>query len=285
MLEYTRADVKVLREACTKFRTLIKTATTVPGAKSPPIDVFSHVTLASSAMQIIRQLTMSEEHDLRLQDGDQLKGNLKAGVWSRADNGQIIDAEDIAESKFVKSQLPQPPPRSYGRYINHSLKSIMWLEWVGKTLGRRLQHARNGGEYKIPNTNFYTDGHDISTGKIFDFYGCRWHGHGCIPSRHVRDPHTRFNMEQLHSMTKLREKKIQDTGLIHETIWECEWDRMVKSDDDLKLFVENFDVPPPLRIRDALYGGRTEPIRLYYDCDPDEEMRYLDFCVKDNFSN
>ena len=86
-------------------------------------------------------------------------------------------------------------------------------------------------------------------------------------------------------MTKLREKKIQDTGLIHETIWECEWDRMVKSDDDLKLFVENFDVPPPLRIRDALYGGRTEPIRLYYDCDPDEEMRYLDFCVKDNFSN
>jgi hypothetical protein len=40
-------------------------------------------------------------------------------------------------------------------------------------------------------------------------------------------------------------------------IWECEWDRNVEENVELKDFCSNNDVIPSLKPRNALFGGRT----------------------------
>ncbi len=40
-------------------------------------------------------------------------------------------------------------------------------------------------------------------------------------------------------------------------LWECEWDKNVKENSELKEFCLNTDVIPALKPRDALFGGRT----------------------------
>lgn len=64
------------------------------------------------------------------------------------------------------------------------------------------------------------------------------------------------------------------------SVWECQFDKAMKENEELKDFATHFKAaPPPLRIREALSGGRTEPIYTLYDCQPGEQIRYLDYCV------
>ena len=51
-------------------------------------------------------------------------------------------------------------------------------------------------------------------------------------------------------------------------IWECEWDKMK---------VEKDEIVTPLSPRDALFGGRTNAIRLHYKCKPGEKIKYMDY--------
>jgi hypothetical protein len=49
-------------------------------------------------------------------------------------------------------------------------------------------------------------------------------------------------------------------------IWECEFDRNVKENTELKDFCSNTDVIPALKPRDALFGERTNAAKLYHKC-------------------
>ncbi|CAB4006372.1 DNA polymerase [Paramuricea clavata] len=46
----------------------------------------------------------------------------------------------------------------------------------------------------------------------------------------------------------------------------------------MKDFFDNFEVSEPLEPRHAFFGGRTNATRLYYDVQPEEKIRYVDFC-------
>jgi hypothetical protein len=282
IMEYTRTDVAILREACMKFRDLIKEATLVRRENEPEryVDVFAHATLASAAMHIIRYAVLSETHKVTLKSrpDEEIMAELRAGVWTDTRTGRVIDGSDIIKKRFMKSQIPQIPARGYTKSAKHSVKSIAWLEWVSVSeLGapRKIQHARNGGEYSIPGTRYLADGHYGNT--LYEFYGCYYHGHQCVPNRSVRNTRTRKTMAVLYSECMRREAEIKALGYEVVTIWECQWDLMVSENDDLKAFVAGLDMPPPLRIREALMGGRTCPIRLYHECvAPDEVIKYMD---------
>jgi len=88
-------------------------------------------------------------------------------------------------------------------------------------------------------------------------------------------------MSQLLAITKHREEKIKEvTSARLITIWECQFDKMVRDDPEMKEFVEKFDMPPPpIQVRQALYGGRTEPVQSYVEPPAGYELKYLDFCV------
>lgn len=275
ILEYTRSDVIILREACMKFRDLIMAVTTIDGCKIPGVDPFAHTTIASSAMQIIRQLMLYEEHDVVLIDGRKGRAILKRGVWTF--DGCEIDEALISEKKFVKSPIPQIPTHGYGKHTNDSDKAIKWLEWMAHTNKRKILHSRNGGEYRIPTTRYHVDGYHEETKTVYEFLGCRFHGHQCVKDREkIYDPRTRSKLTAVYERTMMRLREIRSKGYDVITMWECHFDRMVKTNKEIQNFVASVDTVRPLKIRDSFFGGRVSPVKLFYEAKEGEKIRYLD---------
>lgn len=165
LISYCASDVTILRAACVKFKNLVKTATKIDGLEAPPINVFADNTIAGSSMSIFKQLLLTEEHEVFLIDDTVVYAYLKGGVWTRADNGEKIDPETIVRTNFLKSNVPQPPARGYGNSNSrHSMKAIIWLEYLAFKTGKNIRHARNGGEKKI--LSYYVDGYDEVNGNL-----------------------------------------------------------------------------------------------------------------------
>ena len=286
ILEYTRSDVSILRESCIKFRKLFKDITSLPiidangkEVKTEGLDCFAFATIASCAMHFLREKTLTEQHDLVLKDGRSGSGYLKRGQWTFED-GSTLCEDDIAKSKFVKSPLFQIPGNGYTKHRNDSEKAIAWLEWKASILGRPIRHSRTpGGEFKVESTNYYVDGYDPVENHILEFLGCFFHSHlKCLKDPKALHPRTGKPLYQIAKETEKRLEHIRSLGFKVTYIWECEYDELVKNNASLKNFLKDFKPPlKPLDIRESLYGGRVEPIQLYYKTNPGEHIRYVDF--------
>lgn len=58
------------------------------------------------------------------------------------------------------------------------------------------------------------------------------------------------------------------------SVWTCEINAMLDSDAQMKdFFAEQFDIGP-LRIRDAYFGGRTGPSKLYAEASDGYVIKY-----------
>ena len=60
-------------------------------------------------------------------------------------------------------------------------------------------------------------------------------------------------------------------------VWECEVNRELKQNEEMKHYFDHFQMVDPLNPRHALYGGRTNAAKLYHCCQGDEQIRYVDF--------
>ena len=60
-------------------------------------------------------------------------------------------------------------------------------------------------------------------------------------------------------------------------MWECDFRSLIKTDPDLRKFMEDYELVEPLHARDAFFGGRTNGYVMHYECQPDEEIKVLDF--------
>ena len=60
-------------------------------------------------------------------------------------------------------------------------------------------------------------------------------------------------------------------------MWECDWDKIVKTESQVKEFVNSFKIIDPIYPRDALFGGRTNAVKLHYKCKVNEKIFYSDF--------
>lgn len=274
ILEYTRSDVSILREACTKFRDLIIEMTTMKDSKVPGVDPFAFSTLAASCMQIIRLLMIYEEHDVTLLDGRCGRAFLRRGVWTF--EGQTIDESQIAHSKFIKSPIPQIPAQGYGKHPKDSNKAAIWLEWVSRVTCRHIKHSRNSDEFIVPGTSYHVDGFHSESNTVYEFLGCRWHGHTCMKNRTSRDPRTKLSIDTLLKNTENRLREIRQKGFTVVSLWECEFDKMLKSDPDFKNFADSYDYVTPLKIRSSFFGGRVSPTKLFYEAKEDEKIHYFD---------
>ena len=58
-------------------------------------------------------------------------------------------------------------------------------------------------------------------------------------------------------------------------LWECEWDHLVATDEAVQRFLRSFDLVPPLKPRDAFFGGRTGTVALHAVAGEGEEIRYV----------
>jgi G:T-mismatch repair DNA endonuclease (very short patch repair protein) len=156
---------------------------------------------------------------------------------------------------------------------NQSMKAIKWLEHIRNTQNISIQHALSGGEVRVQvpskNMSWKFDGFDKENNHAYEFHGCYFHGcPKCYPDRNQICRRNNKTMDELYQKTIQREKTIKRYYNL-TTIWECEFDDKCLQLNDPCLI--------KMKQRDAFYGGRTEPIKLYHNFKKlGNKGRYLD---------
>ena len=127
---------------------------------------------------------------------------------------------------------------------------------------------------------YYLDGYYEQNGVRFalEFNGCIHHGHDC-----------RYNPNNVHPLSKVPysvlRRRFDDKveiltntyGLKVKVMWECEWKLAKQHDAEVIEFVDTYKHPERLKPRDSLFGGRTNPYKLYHKAEDDEKIRSVDF--------
>ena len=166
------------------------------------------------------------------------------------------------------------PSQGYVNDNKYSIKGIRWLQSIAMTTGSRIMHALNGGEQKV--AGMFVDGFDPVNKTVYEMLGCLFHG---CPDRQMKNPFNLFSIDYLYKETfnkieKLKKKKIK---VVH--IWEHDFDKRCKEDGVYKFLIDSLHPNrEPLGPRDALYGGRTNAVKLYHMVTEAEEIKYLDIC-------
>ncbi|XP_046393686.1 uncharacterized protein LOC124161413 [Ischnura elegans] len=89
--------------------------------------------------------------------------------------------------------------------------------------------------------------------------------------------------------TERRMKFFTERGYTVTQKWECEFQREIDRDSELRTFVTEHPIfqEAPLNPRDGFYGGRTNAVKLYHRVNESEgeEIRYIDICSLYPFVN
>ena len=146
----------------------------------------------------------------------------------------------------------------------------MWLIHMEQTEGKNIMHCRNGREYRPPEVpRISVDGYCPETNTVYEFLGCFWHGHTCQPFRDVATL-SGDTLAERYERTMARLEQITRAGYQVKVQWECEFEERPE------LLAHPIVRQSPLCTRDALYGGRTEAMRLHYKVRENETIQYVD---------
>ena len=167
------------------------------------------------------------------------------------------------------------PPGGYSANRRYSKKALMWLLHMERTDGCHIQHARNGREYRPPELPHYSvDGYCAETRTIYEFLECYYHGCKCQPLRDVKTLANGETLAERYEQTMARIEQLKSAGYTVKVQWDCEFEGA----DDLQRHPIVRHVP--LNTRDAVYGGRTEAMRLHYKIREGEEtVQYCDMSL------
>lgn len=174
-----------------------------------------------------------------------------------------------------------------GTRVNQSVKALKWLYYQESLLPKegaaadRIKHVRNGGEQSVPATaeSVFVDGFDPVTRTVYEFHGCLWHGcPRCFQQNRSAKHHSNpdRNLNELYQATLVKRNALLQEGYRYMEMWECDWDRVVKTDDTVRSFGNTLELVPPLDPRDAFFGGRTGAVSLYAKAADDEVILYND---------
>jgi hypothetical protein len=94
----------------------------------------------------------------------------------------------VLRMKFLKPKtVGLIPTGGYSANNRYSKKALMWLLHKEQTDGCRIQHARNGCEYRPPELAQYSvDGCCAETRTVYEFLSCYYHGSNCQRFRNVK---------------------------------------------------------------------------------------------------
>ena len=184
----------------------------------------------------------------------------------------------------------EPPQGWHGSRSNQSLKALKWLAWQEHQLrlqhptnGDRIRSAHNVGEVRVLGRHL-VDGFvpchpDTNRPTVYEFHGCLWHGcPKCFPRNRNQFPicHTDRTLQEVYEATLHKQDTLKQHGYDVKIIWECDWDQELKTNPELRQFVDTLEIVDPLQPRDAFFGGRTNAVKLHHVTEPDEEIEYID---------
>ncbi|KAG8173354.1 hypothetical protein JTE90_011604 [Oedothorax gibbosus] len=155
---------------------------------------------------------------------------------------------------------------------NYSKDSVRWLDFVSAKENICIYHAENGnGEITICGVK--VDGFCEETNTIYQYHGCFYHGCEICFDRDTIHPLTGSPMNAIRQKTRDMTAMYQSRGYTVIEMWEHTFQRMIRSDPELKTFVKNHISVDRLNPRDAFYGGRTNAVCLMFEGD----AKYIDF--------
>lgn len=161
-----------------------------------------------------------------------------------------------------KDSIALIPDFGYQHSESTSYKARIWLKHISVTKDLNILHALNGKEKQID--QYKLDGWCDATQTGYEFHGCVFHG-----CQKCYSPDT-YNAILNETMGNTYERHLKRIEFLKSRIslvelWECEFDKMVKTDQCFKDFVKSEQsFHPPLNPRNALAGGRTNAIVLHY---------------------
>ena len=297
MYAYCREDVNILRLSCTAFRKMVLELTASSVEKDSTghtiyvggVDPFATVTMASLCLEIFRSKFLTEEWSSSYEEEENTSETppepplerppleVSPVEGSPVERPPVEGSKEKKPSKFIKSQIGLIPNGGYSCKDTFSKKSLIWLAYLERSTNVKIQHAlQNGGEFKIPSTNFRADGWCEATHTVYSYYGCYYHG---CPEHTVKIDGfiLRRSAKQLYAMTVDRSVKIKNLGYNHVEMWECKFDKKLKNlPPEEKSYLEGLEFVERLDARAALRGGRTNAIKLYCKVEGGQKILYFD---------
>ena len=116
---------------------------------------------------------------------------------------------------------------------------------------------------------------------VYEFNGCLWHGClRCFPKNRNRFPicHTDRTLQEVYEATLMKQEALRQRGCDVKIMWECDWDQDVKTNPELRQFLDTLELVEPLQPRNAFFGGRTNAVKLHHVADRrvGEKIKYID---------
>lgn len=158
----------------------------------------------------------------------------------------------------------------YGGDTGFSYTACQWIEAESEKLGKHIHHKMcgHGGERQVmvmikddegeEKPHFYVvDGYEPETNTVYQYHGCKWHGHTCLGNRTNRQKKSYYS-------TKARDYHIVNNGYNLVKVWECE-----KPELSNKFFEWKFTPYPHFIVYDFEARVLPENIR------PTEDLTYI----------
>lgn len=142
---------------------------------------------------------------------------------------QLLGRYNFSTSLVIKTVYSEFTWIDTKFHSHYSQVSLEWLRYIEKKNNIKIQHAENGGEYKIPGTGFKADGYCVETNTIFEFHGDLWHSN---PTKYPYPEGMNVLCKKTHwevyAQTMKREQSIRDLGYNIVVMWEMDWGLMNK---------------------------------------------------------
>ncbi len=115
----------------------------------------------------------------------------------------------------------------------YSKGQIQYLEYLRISMPW-IQHALNGGEKKIGDSNYKADGYCVKNNEIIEFHGCLWHGCPKCYNHGETNPVTKRTFAEEYIKTCNKKEYIKQCGYKYYEIWECQWKKAIHAINILK---------------------------------------------------
>ena len=166
------------------------------------------------------------------------------------------------------------PADAYVSNTRQSYKALQWFHYLEKTKGINLQHYGKGKEVRI--AGYLVDGFDEENNTIYSFLGDYWHGNPAKYRGSTLNTRLGRDMNSIYLDTLDRERKLRQAGYTVISMWEKDFDIMMKK-PEVQEVLKDFQYSEPLNPRDAFYGGRTGACKLYQKAGENQKIKYQDY--------
>jgi hypothetical protein len=191
---------------------------------------------------------------------------------------ECITLASACMRSYLRNFMPEDtigivPREGYRGRAVQSSKAKKWLWWLQHNDPRLKLQTCLSFEGEKTLLGAPVDGYDEATATVYQFHGCFWHWCPlCYGS--VEKDARQMEYQQRFYDTEQRTEALRREGYPVVEMWEHEWDALQIPNATFPAFLEHHD---PLNPRDALFGGRTNALHLYYEAPPGVDIDYVDF--------